>query len=308
MEVFWDLNSVKRHRTAVLTVGTFDGIHRGHQFIIAELQKIAHKHALATTLVTFRPHPQFVLRSPNRPPLQTLTTIEEKIELLRNLGLDRVVVIKFDHEFSRISSVDFVRDILFEKIGFSHIVIGHDHAFGRDREGNIETLRKLAAEMDFDVERLPAFQLDQQKVSSTATRNLLLDGKIKEANHILGRNYSLTGEVVKGEGRGKGLDFPTANLESHSENKLIPGNGVYAVYVWHQNQKWRGMMNIGVRPTFGETRRTMEVHIMDFDQRIYGENLTIEFVDRIRNEMRFDDPQALINQLKKDREVSKRIL
>jgi len=308
MEVFWNLKSIKRHQEAVLTVGTFDGIHRGHQFIIEELKKIARKRSLATTLVTFRPHPQLVLKSPEKPPLQILTTIDEKIGLLRNLGLDRVVVINFDHEFSRISSVDFVRKILFDKIGFKHIVIGHDHAFGRDREGNIETLRELAAEMDFEVEKLPAFQLEQHKVSSTAIRNLLLDGKIKEANHLLGRNYSLDGEVVKGEGRGKRLNFPTANIRCSSENKLMPGNGVYAVYVWHENNRWQGMMNIGVRPTFGETRRTMEVHIMDFKQDIYGENLTIEFVDRIRNEMRFNDPQELVNQLQKDRDMSKSIL
>jgi riboflavin kinase/FMN adenylyltransferase len=308
MEVFWDLKAVKRQAEAVLTVGTFDGIHRGHRFIIDELRKMALSRGLTTTLVTFRPHPQVVLRSSDKPPLKILTTIDEKIELLRALGLDRVVVIKFDHQFSRISSVDFVRRILFDRIGFSHIALGHDHAFGRDREGNIDTLRKLAAEMDFEVEKLPAFRLDEQNVSSTSIRNLLLDGKVSEANHLLGRNYSLSGQVVQGDGRGKDLNFPTANIRCDSENKLIPGNGVYAVYVRYKGERLPGMMNIGVRPTFGETSHTIEVHIMGFDRDIYGESLTIDFVERIRNEMRFDTPQALVNQLVQDREMSKAIL
>lgn len=308
MEVFWDLNTVEKEANSALTVGTFDGIHRGHQFIIEELKNIARTRSLQSTLVTFRPHPQLVLRPENKPRLQILTTIEEKIDLLRNLGLDRVVIINFDHEFSRISSVDFVRNILFDKIGFNEIVIGHDHAFGRDREGNIETLQKMAEELNFGVKKLPAFQLDQEKISSTAIRHLLWEGRVKEASRALGRNYALSGKVVKGEGRGKSLNFPTANISPDSEDKLIPQNGVYAVYVWLRSEKLPGMLNIGVRPTFESGERTIEVHILNFDREIYGENLKIEFVERIRNEMQFSGPQELVKQLEADREVSQSIL
>ncbi|HEX9653412.1 MAG TPA: bifunctional riboflavin kinase/FAD synthetase [bacterium] len=308
MEVFRDLSGVRKDRECVLTVGTFDGVHRGHQFIIAELKKRAQAGGLRTTLVTFEPHPQLVLKSSAKPALQILTTIAEKLQILEQLNLDRVVVIEFTREFASTSSQDFVRRILFESIGFQEIVIGHDHAFGKNREGDIATLRQLAAEIGFRVDELPAFTIDDGVISSTAIRNLLHDGRVQEANRYLGQNYSLSATVIKGEGRGKRLNFPTANLKPDAESKLIPGDGVYAVHLKIAERLFKGMMNIGVRPTFGEMKHTIEVHIFNFDDAIYGKHLTVYFVDKIRDEMRFAGPAELIKQLEEDKTKSLKIL
>jgi riboflavin kinase/FMN adenylyltransferase len=240
--------------------------------------------------------------------LQILTTIEEKIEIIKTLSVNRVVVIHFTEEFSKTSSYDFVRKILFDKIGFNEIVIGHDHAFGKNREGDIKTLTALGSRLGFAVDELPAFKVDGEVVSSTKIRGLLQEGKVKEANKLLGRNYSLSGTVITGDGRGKSLSFPTANIQPDSEDKLIPADGVYAVYTYFGGDKYQGMMNIGLRPTFGALNHTIELHIFDFTKNIYGENLRIEFVDKIRNEIRFTSPDELAQQLEKDREQSLAIL
>lgn len=308
MKIFRDLKSVQKDSECVLTVGTFDGVHRGHQFIIDELKKRARASGLHTTLVTFEPHPQLVLKSPSKPDLQVLTTIDEKLEILQKHNLDRVAVIEFTLEFSKTSSEDFVRNILFETIGFQEIVIGYDHAFGKNREGDIETLRKMAPKIGFRVDELPAFKLNGNIISSTSIRNLLRDGDVKTASRFLGRNYSLSAKVVKGEGRGQRLRFPTANLQPEVESKLIPGDGVYAVYVWLGQEKLKGMMNIGVRPTFGEEKHTIEVHIFDFDEMIYDQTLIVEFVDKIRDERRFAGVSELAQQLEQDKTNSLNIL
>lgn len=308
MDIFWDINSVKRYQNSVLTVGTFDGVHLGHQFILKELKRRANKPDTQTTLVTFRPHPQLVLKSLDKPKLQILTTIEEKIDILKASNINRVVVINFTEEFSKISSHDFVHKILFEKIGFNEIVIGHDHAFGKNREGGISTLRTLALELGFKVDELPALRVEGKVVSSSEIRGLLREGKVERASKLLGRNYFFSGQVVKGDGRGKSLSFPTANIKPASEDKLIPQDGVYAVYTHLGGEKYQGMMNIGSRPTFGALPHTVELHIFDFDKSIYGQNLKIEFVGKIRNEIRFANPHDLVQQLEKDKERSLAIL
>ncbi|MFQ5705924.1 MAG: bifunctional riboflavin kinase/FAD synthetase [bacterium] len=300
MEIYPDLNSVKKNSNSVITVGTFDGVHLGHQFILEELKKRAIRRGAASTLVTFKPHPQLVLNS-KKPDLKILTTLEEKIEILSQIQLDRVIIIPFTREFAKTPSHDFVRTILFDTIGFKEIVVGHDHAFGKDREGDMSTLRAMADELGFSVDNLPGYQLDGTVISSTKIRNLIAGDNIKEANKLLARNYFFSGKVVPGDGRGARQNFPTANLQIDSEDKLIPPDGVYAVHVRLSGEQYHGMMNIGVRPTFGERQHTIEVHIFNFDQDIYGETLRIECVEKIRNEIHFSNPGELVKQLEKDK-------
>lgn len=308
MEIFRDIANVKRLENAVLTVGTFDGLHLGHQFIVEKLKNRAEFLNAQTTLVTFNPHPQIVLKSPDKPDLKILTTVDEKIEILRTFDIDRLLVIEFTHEFSKTTPVEFVKKVLYETVGFKEMVTGHDHAFGKDRQGDFETLKKLAQELEFSVTELGPFKIEEDLVSSTKIRTLLLGGDIKSANKLLGRNYFVNGKIVGGEGRGRDLNFPTANIELDSRDKLIPGDGVYAVYAFLGSKKVAGMMNIGVRPTFVSGARVMEVNLFDFHETIYGEKMKIEFVERIRDEKRFSGPDELVAQLKKDQEKSLNIL
>jgi len=308
MEIFRDIANVKRLENAVLTVGTFDGLHLGHQFIVEKLKNRAEFLNAQTTLVTFNPHPQIVLKSPDKPDLKILTTVDEKIEILRTFDIDRLLVIEFTHEFSKTTPVEFVKKVLYETVGFKEMVTGHDHAFGKDRQGDFETLKKLAQELEFSVTELGPFKIEEDLVSSTKIRTLLLGGDIKSANKLLGRNYFVNGKIVGGEGRGRDLNFPTANIELDSGDKLIPGDGVYAVYAFLGSKKVAGMMNIGVRPTFVSGARVMEVNLFDFHETIYGKKMKIEFVERIRDEKRFSGPDELVAQLKKDQEKSLNIL
>ncbi|MCH7678650.1 bifunctional riboflavin kinase/FAD synthetase [candidate division KSB1 bacterium] len=308
MEIFRDIANVKRLENAVLTVGTFDGLHLGHQFIVEKLKNRAEFLNAQTTLVTFNPHPQIVLKSPDKPDLKILTTVDEKIEILRTFDIDRLLVIEFTHEFSKTTPVEFVKKVLYETVGFKEMVTGHDHAFGKDRQGDFETLKKLAQELEFSVTELGPFKIEEDLVSSTKIRTLLLGGDIKSANKLLGRNYFVNGKIVGGEGRGRDLNFPTANIELDSRDKLIPGDGVYAVYAFLGSKKVAGMMNIGVRPTFVSGARVMEVNLFDFHETIYGKKMKIEFVERIRDEKKFSGPDELVAQLKKDQEKSLNIL
>lgn len=237
MEIFRDIANVKRLENAVLTVGTFDGLHLGHQFIVEKLKNRAEFLNAQTTLVTFNPHPQIVLKSPDKSDLKILTTVDEKIEILRTFDIDRLLVIEFTHEFSKTTPVEFVKKVLYETVGFKEMVTGHDHAFGKDRQGDFETLKKLAQELEFSVTELGPFKIEEDLVSSTKIRTLLLGGDIKSANKLLGRNYFVNGKIVGGEGRGRDLNFPTANIELDSRDKLIPGDGVYAVYAFLGKKK-----------------------------------------------------------------------
>jgi riboflavin kinase/FMN adenylyltransferase len=258
--------------------------------------------------VTFEPHPKLVLKQKNGYRLKVLTTIEEKIEILQQMQLDRLVIIKFTPEFAAKSSYDFVSEILFDKIGFKEIVIGHDHVFGRQRQGNIDTLNELSFKLGFQVDDLAALTNDETVVSSTWIRKFLQDGQITRANKALGRRFCLDGVVVHGDRRGRKLGFPTANLELSYEHKIMPADGVYAVHVLRDEERLYGMMNIGIRPTFGGTTRIAEVHILNFDKDIYDESLRIEFLDRIRGEIRFSGPDELIAQLRTDEHTCRRRL
>jgi riboflavin kinase/FMN adenylyltransferase len=309
-QLYRSLEQVQYDSRSVITVGTFDGLHCGHQAILAELKQKARARQGSATVVTFDPHPQVVLQRPDKPPVQILTTTEEKLALLRQEGIDRLVVIPFTFEFSRTPSETFVRDILWQCIGMQAVVIGHDHGFGKNREGDFATLERMGKELNFSVYEVPPYEMNGVTLSSTRVREALLAGEVEKAARYLGRPYSLSGVVTAGDGRGKILGFPTANVAPNDDKKLVPANGVYAVWVESEKLKTKhpGMMNIGYRPTFGKPARMLEVHVLDFSGDLYGATLTIHFVAKLRNEQRFESPQALMAQLQQDKAASMRIL
>ena len=307
MTIYRNLDEVKRDATNILTAGTFDGVHRGHRFILQSLKDLARKHGGRATVVTFEPHPQVVLARKDRPPIKILTPIEKKIERIRQEHIDQLIVIPFTHEFSRLSSEEYARHILYEKIGMQGVVIGYDHGFGRGREGGIHTLKKLADEYRFWVEQLPPVKQEGEIISATTIRQALVKGHIERANDLLGYAYTIMGRVIHGDKRGKQIGFPTANVELNNMHQLLPANGVYAATGRIKGQQYAGMANIGHRPTFNGAHITVEIHLFDFDQEIYGETIEISFYRRIRDEQKFDSVEALVQQLQRDREVSLQI-
>ncbi len=289
-------------RAAVVTSGTFDGVHVGHQKILRRLKELARETGGETVVVTYWPHPRIVLY-PDDPAVQLLTSFDEKLALLEALGIDHLVQIPFTKEFSRLSSDAFVRQVLVDKIGTRHLVIGYDHHFGRNREGGFEYLKEHAAEYGFTVEEIPRQDVDQVGVSSTKIRNALKVGQVHTAREYLGRPYRLTGAVVQGDQLGRQLGYPTANLRIDSPHKLIPADGIYAVHVEHADQRYEGMLYIGHRPTIQGTSRNIEVNIFDFDQNIYGDELRVDLLARTRGDMTFDGLEALTAQMKEDEKV-----
>lgn len=307
MEIYWDLKEIHKDERAALTVGTFDGVHLGHQAILTRLER-SKATGGAATLVTFEPHPQLILQKPARPPIRLLTTIHEKIAILAALGLERLVILSFTSEFAQIEPETFVRSYLYEKIGFQCFVIGHDHNFGRDRSGNIGLLHKLAGQLNFAVEHVPATTIQGEPISSTKIRDAIAHGDIQKANTMLGRPLRIRGQVVKGDGIGRNLGFPTANLDLDSDAKIVPANGIYAGYGYLESHKYLGLVSIGTRPTFNRERRVFEVHLLDFDGQLYGQELEVEIIHRLRDEIRFDSIDALVAQMKRDREKSLQLL
>jgi riboflavin kinase/FMN adenylyltransferase len=298
MEVIYGIENIKREENSILTMGTFDGVHLGHQAIIKEMNNRRGKHQ-KSTLVTFEPHPQDVIGKKERE-IKLLTLLDEKIEILNLTGLDRLIVIPFAREFSLIEPEEFIEKILVSKIGMKEIIIGFNHAFGKNRRGGFELLKDLEDKFGYVVDMIKPVYFNGENISSTRIRSVIKDGNVELASSLLGRNYSLSGIVVKGDGRGKKLGFPTANIDISSQKKLIPSNGVYEVLVFHSKGKYKGAMNIGTRPTFGLTQKTIEVFILDFDKNIYGERLKVEFVRRIRDEQKFNSVDELIKQMEKD--------
>lgn len=303
-----DTEALPNVKGAVVTSGTFDGVHVGHQKILERLKEIAARIDGESVVITFWPHPRFVLY-PEENTLKLLSTFEEKVTLLENLGIDHLVRIHFTHSFSQLSSDEFIRKILIEKVGTRQLVIGYNHRFGRNREGSFEYLMAHADEYGFAVEEIPEQDVDDVAVSSTKIRNALEEGDVKTANEYLGRPYSIQGKVVSGERIGRSIGFPTANLQIPEPYKLIPADGAYAVRVEWEGNRLEGMMNIGYRPTVsGGTRQTIEVHIFDFEQQIYEQTLTVHFIGLIRKEKKFDGVEALQAQLTKDRQAAQKIL
>lgn len=306
MKVYRNISEIKTPGESVATVGTFDGFHLGHQSILEKIKQIAAAKNLLSTIVTFDPHPKKVLGN-NAGEVSILTTTEEKLRIFREAQIDQVAVIPFSREFALTPAAEFVRKILVEKLAVKEMVIGHDHHFGRNRQGGLEELQQLGKEWQFSVSRVPGFSLNGELISSSLIRKLLEAGEVEKAARYMGRPYSLFGVVVKGDGRGKKMGFPTANIDPHHEDKLIPARGVYAVDVVMENLLYKGMMNIGTRPTFEFDSLTLEVHIFNFDAQIYGKPLEVRFKKFIRRERKFSGMEALREQLLNDKHICENI-
>jgi riboflavin kinase/FMN adenylyltransferase len=307
MIVHRGLDDLQPLANAVVTSGTFDGVHLGHQTILARLTEVARASNGQSVLITYWPHPRTVVSNDSQD-LKLLTTLDEKIDLLDLAGVDQLVVIPFTRSFSQLSSEEFIRQILIEKIGTKKLVIGYDHRFGRDREGGFDYIQAHQSEYGFGVEEIPRQDVEAVGVSSSKIRAALSEGNVKIANRFLGRPYSLTGTIVKGRQLGRTIGFPTANMQVDDPSKLIPANGVYAVDVDYGGQTLGGMLNIGFRPTVAGTNQTIETYIFDFDKDIYGEHLTLRFREFLRPEQKFDGLPALVAQLKQDEESARTIL
>ena len=308
MEIVRGMENLGPAKPCAVTIGTFDGVHKGHLQIIDTLLNEAAQKKLCATLITFDPHPRRVIQVQGHQPVRLLTTIDEKLRLLKQTGLDRVLVIHFDTAFSQMDYKDFVKQLLIDKLDVRALVIGYDHAFGKDRKGHFASLEPLSKTYGFSLTKVEPFEMDGQIVNSAFIRQFLADGDVALAAELLGRPYGIKGRVVHGSDRGKTLRFPTANLEIGDAEKVIPGNGVYAVDVLYQTQRYKGMLNIGFKPTFGMLPSpTIEVHVIDFNKDIYGETLTVLFKKRLRNEIKFDSKEALIAQLEIDKQESLKI-
>lgn len=308
MKIYHNILEFKPVRNAIVTIGTFDGVHRGHQVILKDIVRKAHEIGGETVVVTFYPHPRQVLCIGDNS-LRLISTQEEKIKQMDALGIDNLIVIKFTKEFSTLSSEDFIRNYIVEKIRPAMLVIGYDHHFGNNRLGDFEMLNGLGAENNFKVERVPVQDVDNVVVSSTKIRNALQVGDIRQANSLLGHQFSYTGIVVHGMGLGRQMGYPTANLEVALEYRLIEKPGVYATFVDFDGKTLPAMTYIGRRPTVNDNRpATIESHLIGFDGDLYGKQLTLRFVDRVRDEKRFDGLDELKRQINIDEQTIINIL
>ena len=286
-----------------MTIGTFDGVHVGHQKIIKQLVSIAKKEQLQALVMTFFPHPRMVVQEDTS--IKLINTIDEKADLMQNLGVDHLVVKAFTKDFSRLTALEYVRDVLVNKLHIKHIIVGYDHHFGRNRTANIKDLREYGSFYGFKVTEITAHEVGDVAVSSTKIRKALGNGEIKIANQFLGHNFMLSGKVVKGRGLGKTIQFPTANLQIDNAYKLIPKKGVYLVKAILDNQLVYGMMNIGTNPTVSSSNElSIEVFFFNFDKSLYGLHLTVQLIDKIREELKFSGLDALKVQLESDSQVA----
>ena len=293
----------------VLTIGIFDGVHTGHKYIMERLRSIAKSCKGESVVFTLWPHPRQVLNK-DVENLRYLSTFDEKILLLDKTGIDHLIVHEFTKEFAQLGSCEFIKDILIKKIGIKHLVIGYNHKFGRNREGDFQNLKECAKTYNFSFEQLDAVKNGGEKISSSSIRDLLLQGRLDAANSYLGYDYFLQGKVTGGNRVGRQIGFPTANITPHDEHKLIPADGVYAVNLKLEKKIFKGMLNIGFRPTIdhGEKSKTIEVNIFEFEGDLYGRDVTLYFRKRIRDEKKFENIEQLKQQLVLDREVVRGIL
>ncbi len=301
------INSVSPKNTSgVITIGTFDGVHIGHQKILKHVVDIAKKQRLKSIVLTLFPHPRMVLQKEDS--IKLLNSINERIDLLKSIGIDEVVVKTFTKDFANLSAKDYVTEVLVNELNAKQIVIGYDHRFGKNRSANIDDLKQLGGVFDFKVNEIPAEDIDSVTVSSTKIRNALQKGNVALANTYLGYDYFITGKVVKGKSLGRTLGFPTANLRINADYKLIPKDGVYVIYSLINHQKYYGMMNIGTNPTIDDKGRSIEVHLFDFEDNIYDQELTIYMIKRLRDEKRFASIDLLKNQLITDELNAKQVI
>lgn len=307
MKVFRGLESLEKLKKPIVTTGTFDGVHLGHQKIISRLKDVAKENDAETLLITYHPHPRLVLNPDSN--IELLTNVEERILLLEKYGLDNLLILPFTKEFSRLTSTEFIRDIIVNAIETHKLVIGYDHQFGRNREGSFEHLKEFGPLYGFGIEEIQAKDIDNVNISSTKIRNALHEGNVEKANTFLGHPYSLSGEVVEGAQIGRDIGFPTANININDKNKLIPLNGVYAVSVLIDGETKKGMLNIGTRPTIdNNNKQSIEVHIFNESRNLYGKHLVVNLIKRIRSEVKFESLDDLQKQLEQDKMTIKNAL
>ncbi len=307
MKIYHGIDDFTQLQFAVVTSGTFDGVHIGHQKIFSRLREISLRNAGETVVLTYWPHPRLVLH-PEDDTLKLLNTFEEKADQLKDQGIQHLIRIPFTKEFSQLTSEQFIQEVLVKTIGTRKLVIGYDHHFGKNREGSFEQLKLNAPRYGFEVEEIPSQEVDHVAVSSTKIRRALETGDIETANHFLGKPYSITGRVIAGDKIGSKIDFPTANIDIDSKYKLIPVDGIYAVRVRHEHNVYGGMLYIGYRPTIQGTKRNIEVNIFHFNQTIYGESLTVYFHKLLRNDHKFIGLEAMKLQLQRDKEEALQVL
>lgn len=300
MEIVKDIENWHFKGEGIVTIGTFDGVHFGHKKILNRLNEIKTDKNQKTIVFTFSPHPRSVL-FPEQNDLQILTSDKEKIRLIDSLGIDVLIIYPFTKEFAQIEPLKFIKEILVEKLGLKKLVIGYDHKFGKDRKGDINTFKTQAPNFGFEVEEIPVQEINELNVSSTRIRKALFEGDVKLAKAYLGHSYVVNGEVIHGKKLGRTIGYPTANLLIKDKDKLIPKNGVYFVKVNVSGHFYYGMMNIGTNPTTDtDLKLKAEVNIFNFNEDIYGTEIEVSFLDRIRNEEKFESLQELINAIKKD--------
>ncbi|WP_271392245.1 bifunctional riboflavin kinase/FAD synthetase [Aequorivita sinensis] len=298
MKKYTSASTFKSDRHTVVTIGTFDGVHIGHSAILKRLVETAKKEDLDSVVLTFFPHPRMVLQQHSE--ISLLNTIDERAQLLEKTGLEHLVIHPFTHAFSRLTALEYVRDILVNGLKAKKIIIGYDHRFGRNRTANIENLKEFGLTYGFEVEEISAKELDDVTISSTKIRNALNAGDIETANSYLGYNYMLTGKIEKGKALGRTINYPTANLKLKEKYKLIPKNGVYVVASIIEGKKIFGITSIGTNPTVGGKKRTIETHFLNFNKDLYGKEITIEFLKHIRDEETFDSIEELRQEIEID--------
>ncbi|SDR76743.1 riboflavin kinase / FMN adenylyltransferase [Gillisia sp. Hel1_33_143] len=296
-------NAFKSDRPTVITIGTFDGVHAGHQKIIRRLIDTAKVNNMESAILTFFPHPRMVLQKEGE--LKLINTINERKALLEKAGVDHLIIHPFTMQFSRLSALEFVRDILVNKLNAKKVIIGYDHRFGRNRTADIADLREFGKQFDFEVEEIGQEDIEDVAVSSTKIRKALLEGRVEKANNYLLHPFAITGKIVRGKGLGKEFGYPTANLKVEEEYKLIPKNGVYVVRCLIDGYSYYGMMNIGTNPTVGGTHQTIETFFFNLDKDLYGKVLTIEMLSWIRDEKKFESVSALKLAMRQDEAFSK---
>ncbi len=318
MQVHYNLQLLPSFRNAVITIGTFDGVHSGHRQIIELMKKEAALVNGETVIITFHPHPRHVISNKNK--VYLINTLDEKLALLQQNGIDHVVVVPFTESFAQLSAEAYIHDFLVKTFRPHTIIIGHDHRFGKDRQGNFQLLEDKAKGLGYAVKEIPGYMMENMTISSTRIREALLKGDVATANHFLGYTYFFSGIVVEGNKLGRTIGYPTANIKMDEEDKLVPGNGVYAVEVSSivngsfdsaQDSSigsllYKGMMNIGVRPTVDGTKRVIEVNIFDFDADIYGQHITIKVKRHLRDEQKFNGLDELKAQLARDKQEAMR--
>lgn len=303
MKIIRDLTDYHDKTPLALSLGMFDGVHLGHLSIINTLNKIAKKEHLESAILSFWPHPRKFLNPDDD--VKMLNTLEEKLELLEKSGIQNIFLKTFDEEFRNLSGADFCEKILVEKLNVKHIIIGYDHTFGKNKSGDFNLLKALSGDLGFKVDQLEAVKSNQLNISSTKIRQALSEGKVKEANQMLGYHYPLTGKVIHGKKLGRTIGYPTANIEV-PVNKLLPKNGAYIVEVFVDQQFYKGMLSIGTNPTIDDKNQSLhtEVYILDFDQDIYGKEITVKFRDFLHDEIKFDGMERLIEKLNEDKRLT----